>query len=142
MSDKLPSKAAALRSAAWKQPSKEEIVKALSNPIETVIRENNKGEKHCYIVRRCPKGDNCRDRSGGRIEFREKTGFTNPFAHLKKCCFHGDDEAMMRSYWEAIAAKKQQSHLKDYYSKKEDIKECSIVKLTVSEKELWNCLIG
>ena len=73
MSEKgqLSKKAKALMRALIKNTTQEQAVKALTQHVEIVSREN-KGETHKYIVRRCPRGDNCRDGIGGRIEFRDK----------------------------------------------------------------------
>ena len=74
---------------------------ALTQCVESVLRET-KGETHKYLVRRCPRGDNFKDGIGSHIEFRDKTGYTNPYTHLRNCVFHTDEEALINSYLEIV----------------------------------------
>ena len=62
-----------------KKPLQKDFVETLTKEVETVSRDNK-----TYIVRSCPKGSKvCKN--GGRIEFEEKKGFTNPYKHLLSC---------------------------------------------------------
>ena len=90
----LSEKAQALADTPGKPPSKEFIVKALTDLKETVTRKDKNGTERSYTVRTCSKGkDRCLH--DGRIELLEKSGFTNPYGHLMKFVYRGDERFLL-----------------------------------------------
>ena len=63
--------------------SAQEIVRSLTTFIRTEKEERN-GKTVEYIVVKCPKGQYCKN-SNAEIRYQNKTGFKNPFSHLRSC---------------------------------------------------------
>jgi hypothetical protein len=75
---------------------KQRMMKAKSNGLET--------PHNCIL---CPKGDDCKEVKFSRKESAEYcwpagTGWQNPYFHLKQCCYHGNETAMLQDYWATI----------------------------------------
>ena len=51
------------------------------------------------------------------MEVEKNTGYNNPYQHLLSCYFRSDKKAMHDSYWEALASKKAQASLCNFFSK-------------------------
>ena len=80
----------------------------------------------------------------GRIEFLEKSGFTNPYGHLLKSVSQNDSNVLLDAYWEAKARVLGQSPMTKFYElkKKEDGDDVPSITLLLSRKDLelldWN----
>ena len=92
------------------------IVQTLCKYVEEVKRDNLRGVLTSYLVYMCPKDGLCR-KNGGRMEVEKNTGYNNPYQHLLSCYFRSDKKAMHDSYWEALASKKAQASLCNFFSK-------------------------
>lgn len=91
-------------------------------------------------VRRCPKGDLCSINANGErglMKFHDKAGFTNPFNHIKKCCFSDDKSIMIDAYWEAKVGTKIQSNLGVFFQPPTKSPGASIIR-TKKDNELFD----
>jgi hypothetical protein len=91
-------------------------------------------------VRLCPKGDLCSINANGErglMKFRDKAGFTNPFNHIKKCCFSDDKSIMIDAYWEAKVGTKIQSNLGVFFQLPTKSPGASIIR-TKKDNELFD----
>ena len=66
------------------KPSHKEIVCALATFVCLEVKENSKGERKEYVVRRCPNKEYCKN-EGGLIHYQNKAGYKNPHLHLRTC---------------------------------------------------------
>ena len=108
----LSTKAQALKDVAGKDPTPENIVKALSKYMET-CQKDCKGTQKDFLVYSCPKhvlG------AGGRIYMQKGSGYGNGLTHLLSCCYKGDKDALMNAYWERKTTMIMQSHPGSFFS--------------------------
>ena len=102
----LSRKAKVLKDASETKPNKEEVVKTMMRFMETVTWPEENGTTKQLQVRQCPNANTCKEvAKAGRIEFKDKSGYTNPYSHLLSCYCYGDEDALLDKYWEAKAEK-------------------------------------
>ena len=115
----LSEKAAALKDAANAPPSQGEVVKTPTKLIEIFTQPNDKGTGTYKVqVHQFPLKGSCKDTGNndrsGRIEFRNKTGYSSPYYHLKWCNYYRDMETMIDAYWQAKATQRQQAVMETF----------------------------
>ena len=63
--------------------SAKDIDRSLTTFIRTE-KEDRGGKTYEFIVVKCPKGQYCKN-SNAEIRYQNKSGFKNPFSHLRSC---------------------------------------------------------
>ena len=102
----LSRQAKALKDASETKPNKEEVVKTMMRCMETVTRPEENGTTKQLQVRQCPHTNTCKEvAKAGRIEFKDKSEYTNPYSHLLICYYYEDEDTLLNKYWEAKAEK-------------------------------------
>ena len=66
------------------QVSARDIVQTLT-PFLRIETEEKDGVKKEFVIRKCPKGEYCKNGKKGEIRYQNKTGYKNPCSHLRSC---------------------------------------------------------